>query len=240
VAPGAAVLDRHLVEPDPGDHPAQEPAVLGHRAQLRDDAPRHEPEVARLPLVGRARQALHQRVEAGCELALDQALVAPDAPRVDDVGARPRLRQHLGDELGRVLEIGVHQDHVVAARVVEAGRHRDLHAEIAAQLHEHDRFAAGDPGLDDLDAAVRRAVVDDDELVRDLRERSGHAVVQLREVVLLVQDRDDDGDDRSAHGALHTMPTETPAGRRPPRAMNAASPRIGNTSASLSGLGARS
>jgi hypothetical protein len=29
VAPGAAVLDRHLVEPDPGDHPAQEPAVLG-------------------------------------------------------------------------------------------------------------------------------------------------------------------------------------------------------------------
>ena len=30
-APGPPVLDRHLLEPDPGDHPAQEAAALGHR-----------------------------------------------------------------------------------------------------------------------------------------------------------------------------------------------------------------
>ena len=57
VASGAPVVDRHLLEADPGDHAAEEPAALVHRPDRLDHAARHEPEVACLALRRDARES---------------------------------------------------------------------------------------------------------------------------------------------------------------------------------------
>ena len=50
----------------------------------------------------------------------------------------------------------MHEHHVVAAGVVEAGRHGDLHAEVARQLHERRRSSsAARPALDDRQPSGR-------------------------------------------------------------------------------------
>ena len=61
--PGAAVVDRHLLEPDPRDHAAQEAATFRHAPDGVDHAARHQAEVACLTLVRHARDAPHERVE---------------------------------------------------------------------------------------------------------------------------------------------------------------------------------
>ena len=116
LASRAAILDGHLLEADPGDHPAKEAAALRHAPDRVGHAPGHQPEVAGLALVRHAREASHHRVEAGGEQALDPALVAADAAREHHVGLLvARELQHVRDELRRVLEVGVHQHHVRAA-----------------------------------------------------------------------------------------------------------------------------
>jgi hypothetical protein len=120
-APGARVLDRDLVETDPGDHSAQEPSSLGHLLECVDHAARHEPEVARLALIRDLREAMHHRVEARRQRDLEPALVAADPPRIDHIGALARTRDHVRDQLRRILEVRVHEHRVLAPHVVDTG-----------------------------------------------------------------------------------------------------------------------
>ena len=96
----------------------------------------------------------------------------------------------------------MHQHDVVAAGVVEPGRHRDLHPEVARELDEHDALLARRELLDDRRRAVAGAVVDEDQLVRDALERRLHAAVELRQSVLFVED----GDHDRHRGEAHTRP----------------------------------
>ena len=50
--PGASVIDRDLLEADPGDHAAEEATPFRHATHCLDDAPRHESEVTGLSLIG--------------------------------------------------------------------------------------------------------------------------------------------------------------------------------------------
>ena len=83
--------------------------------------------------------------------------------------------------------------------------------------------------------AVARAVVDEHDLVRDAAQRLAHAAVELGEPVLLVVDGHDHGQRGRAHAGRHTIPIETPAGKRAPRPIAAASARIGSSSTRFSG-----
>ena len=69
------------------------------------------------------------------------------AHHVDDVGAVLPRRDHVRDQLGRVLEVGVEHRDGVAARVLEAGGERRLVAEVAREVDDAQaRVARGERG----------------------------------------------------------------------------------------------
>ena len=62
---------------------------------------------------------------------------------VGDVGTRPPTLQHLRDDFGRILEVGVHNDGGIAGRALQAGGNGDLMAEIAGEReYAHARIGA--------------------------------------------------------------------------------------------------
>jgi hypothetical protein len=112
---------------------------------------------------------------AADELALEipavDAAVAGVAGAGDDVGAGAGLdRDHLGDELGVVREVGVHDDDEVALgelQPVDVGR---AQAQLARARLQHDARGAVDllQLLGNVLRAIRGAVVDDDEFPIEL------------------------------------------------------------------------
>ena len=89
-----------------------------------------------------AREEVEQPVEGlSIEFSERSVGLAVDAVAVDDLVAVAPLRQELERHLGRMLQVRVHDDGSVAARVFQPGRDRQFLAEIAA---EGDR---GDPRL---------------------------------------------------------------------------------------------
>ena len=102
-----------------------------------------------------------------------------------------------------MLEIAVHHDHGIAAREVDPGGDRELMSEVAGELRDLEAWIA----LVHLDehqvAEVGAAVVDEDRLgvAVEAGEHRGQAALKLRQGLLLVVDRDDDGvgGGRNAH-----------------------------------------
>ena len=95
------------------------------------------------------------------EAALAPAFVADG---VHDLGAEAPLADQLGDQLGWVLEIGVDDDHRVAAGAVQPGGDRHLMAEVARQGDDADpRVGVGERRQLGV-RAVGRTVVDVDDL----------------------------------------------------------------------------
>ena len=70
------------------------------------------------------------------------------------------------DDLGRVLQVGVHHDDRAAGGVVEPGGDGDLMAEIARQLDEPIAPIGARLGFDHDRAGIVRSVVDEDRLAR--------------------------------------------------------------------------
>ena len=96
----------------------------------------------------------------------------------------------------------MHQHHVVAAGVVEAGRHRDLHPEVARELHERRRPARRPRAPRSAPAEPsRRAVVDVDDLVRRCPSSAARSRrCSSPQAVGLVEHRDHDRDGGAAVG----------------------------------------
>ena len=83
---------------------------------------------------------------------------------VDDVGALAPALDHLEDQLGRVLQVGVDHRDDVAGGVLQAGGERGLVAEVAGEMdHAHARVGGGEL-VEQLGRAVGGAVVDEHEL----------------------------------------------------------------------------
>ena len=140
-APGAAVLDRHLLEAHPGDHAAQEAAPLGHacarcrsRAATSAGSRRPGPGRARAPASASSRRS--RWPAARLTRLSSRPMRRANTTSASSSAARA---EHVRDQLRRVLEVGVHQHDVVAAGVVEAGRHGHLHAEVARELDQRRR-----------------------------------------------------------------------------------------------------
>lgn len=114
--------------------------------------------------VCRARRELAEEVPA-VDAALDIA-AARVAGAGDDVGVGLLLDlDHLRDEFRVVAEVGVHDNHKVAAGVLQAVDVRGAEAEFARARLEHDVLGAPEPLqlFGDLERAVRGAVVHDDD-----------------------------------------------------------------------------
>ena len=157
VAGVALVRDRRLAKADPHGHAAQEAAALGHRQQRVERAAVEQPEVAGVRLQVDLGELVEQLVEPRGGGELERGLAVALAPhRVDDVGALLPVLDHRGDELRRVLQVGVDHRHDVADRVLQPGGERGLVTEVARQVHDpHARVLRGDP-IEQLGRARRR------------------------------------------------------------------------------------
>jgi len=199
---GAVVLDPGLLVADPRDEAADEAVPLARVAQRADDAPAHQPEVAGVDGDRDVREPPDDAVEERGGEQLEAALAVPaPARRVDDVVAVAELGQEVVDELGRVLQVAVHQHDRVAARRVEPRRRRDLVAEVARE-RDHAQVGIAVGRVEQLlERGVAAPVVDQDQLVRGGRDaQSGDHVAdaaqELVDVVGLVEERNDDAERR--------------------------------------------
>ncbi len=139
------VAHRLLPEADPGREPAHEAVALWHGHEGVHHPPVQQPEIARVRGDVDRGQAADGAVEHGGGEQLEARLAGTFSPlRVDHLGALTPPRDEVGDDLGRVLQVGVDDDHGVAAGVVQAGGDGDLVAEVAREVdHAHARVTRG-------------------------------------------------------------------------------------------------
>ena len=111
------------------------------------------------------------------------------------------------DVLGRVLEVAVHRHDDLAAGAREARVHRRVLAEVPLEADDANPFVAPRGAPRALEAAVGRAVVDEDQLERVARrlERRARAPVELVQRPGLVQQRHDHGDTRVGRRQFHDL-----------------------------------
>ena len=121
-----------LAEADPAEHALRVALRLAQAAQGTDADGVQEAEVARVGLQGDARGVAEQGVEGGREPSAEEGLAAAGtAAGIDVVVALLPEAEHVGDQLGRMLQVGVHDHHAVAGDIVETGQHGSLFAIIA-------------------------------------------------------------------------------------------------------------
>jgi hypothetical protein len=121
---------------------------------------------------------------------------------------------HLRDDLGRILEIGVDHDHRGAASVIDTGAQRHLVAEVAREVDDADAVVAGHDALEELERAVGAAIVDVDDLeveVRQTVEGRAQAAMELLDPGFLLVHGRDDGDQRTIRGHAHSVSDGTVA-----------------------------
>ncbi|MPN43280.1 hypothetical protein SDC9_190839 [bioreactor metagenome] len=78
------------------------------------------------------------------------------------------MLDHLVDQSGRMLQVGVHDDDRIALRVGQARVHRGFLTEVAAETHVFDPRVTFVVGLHHLQRAVTTSVVDQDQFELDI------------------------------------------------------------------------
>ena len=127
--------------------------------------------------------------------ALQRGVLAVEPPAGHHVVALGEFVQQLRNVRGIVLQIAVEPDDDLTGREVDAGHHGGRLAEVAPKI---DHLEARIPGGYDFEIGFGRiaaAIVDEDHFVisADILQRSAHAFVQGKDIVLLVIYGDDDG-----------------------------------------------
>jgi len=186
------------------DDAAQEPVVLAIPDHLGDHLAVQEPEVADVARDLDGRQPRQQPVERVGRAALERRV--PPGTALGEGDARSRLPcvDQLEADLGRVLEVGVHDHDGVAGRSgVEPGGHRDLVTEVPGQRDHGDAVVVAAQPEQHIEGRVAAAVVDVDELevqVGPFGGRRDQGVVEDVEDVLLVVHRQHVGDQAAVGG----------------------------------------
>ena len=183
---------RDRIEADPGIQALHEAIALGQREQRVDDLAVHQAEIASAGWNVEAVGGVDQRVEHARAPALDARFArAVGAQGVDHLRTAAPGAQERGDRLGRVLQVGVHRQHHVAAGGLQAGHQCGLLAEIARQ-RQAAQSGLGSPGLEQRGGAVTAAVVDDDDfpVIGARGQQSLQLRQQQRQVRGLVKGRD--------------------------------------------------
>ena len=157
--------------------------IAAHHAALVRDPHRRDP--------------FAQLVDALREPSAPETVLTLDADRAHVVVALLQHLDQLADLLGRILQVRVERDHVLAARIGEARHHRRMLAEVGVeQNHAGLMRAALELPAQHRGRAVLAAVVDEHALVGEpeLVERGIEPLEQGVEHLLLVVDGDDDAE----------------------------------------------
>ncbi|GAA3489071.1 hypothetical protein GCM10018987_31540 [Streptomyces cremeus] len=188
---------------DPGENAFGEAVVLGEAEHGVDRPPGEQPEVADAVDEFHVDKSIHEAVVGTGGQGAGDAVARPGAAG-DDLVVSPYVQgDHAGDELGRVLEVGVHDDDRVAARVPQAGEHGRLLAEVAAEGDVPGAGVVTREGPEMAERFVTAAIVHVHEFKRDLegkggRERGdfpGHVRVESAHDFRLVETGHDEGDE---------------------------------------------
>ena len=193
------------LEADPGIEPFREPRPLAERAQHLDALPVDEAEIAGALREARFAEALEEAVEEARGVALQAGLAGTVRSLAVDhhVAFAPALDEFL-DHLGRMLEVGIHDDDGAPPRMVEARGDRDLLAEIARERDRADARIGRGLAADALQRIVAAAVVDEHDLPvgGDPVEDREDAPAQQIDVAALVMDGDDEADFGRSHAGV--------------------------------------
>ena len=158
----------------------------------------HQPEIAS---IGRqlhlAADPLHQPIKrvSGC-LFQPGFAGAGIALRIGNIKALAPGGDQIRDHLGRVLQIGVNHDHCLCpAGVIQAGRERNLLAEIAAEIEYGHTVILRLKAEHDGQRAILRPIIHIDHFPRrpDASQRCRQPRMELGQYLLLVISRDDNG-----------------------------------------------
>ena len=113
------------------------------------------------------------------------------AHSIGHVGAGFPLRNHRGDELRRVLQVGVDHDNNIPDGALQTGGGSGLLAEVARQVHHAHAAILGGQPVERLRGAIGAAVVDEDQLEGVVRQRGAGALDEGLDQRHLVVDRRD-------------------------------------------------
>lgn len=124
-----------------------------------------------------------------------QGLLDPD----DDLVSLAPFADHLADDEGRVLQIGVQRDDGIAPGVVKTGDEHRLVAEVPAHQQPVDARVHLMQRTDQRLGSVGAAVVHKENLPGgDLIQRFSHRLQEPRDTLFLVEDRHHQGNPRQA------------------------------------------
>jgi len=158
-------------------------------------APADEAEVACSIGEANIHELIHQTVVQARNALADHGLLGSGPLRYDLVPPVAAVRQHLGNEFWRVLEVGVHDDDELARGHSEPGKHGRFLAEVARETKSaHMRVRSSELTCDPA-GSVATSVVDEDEFPRvDMSvQLIADACVEQRERRLLFVAGNDDG-----------------------------------------------
>jgi len=181
--------------------------TFAHLRERIDDAPAHQPKIAGIERDIDLRQPADEPIKQPRRDALEEPLpFARAADRVDDVIPFAPFGDEVDDQLGRILQVAVHQDHRVAARRLEPGGRGELVPEVARQVDDDELAHRPRDPAQCGERPVRAPVVDEDELVLGAALDALHdprdAPRKLFDVPFFVVHGDDDAD----HGCGASSP----------------------------------
>jgi hypothetical protein len=140
--------------------------LLGHRHQHIEGAPVHDPEVACISRNLDVDQGTEQTVKQARRRLLEPGLAGARPPlAVDDIAAIVHACHHRGQQLGRVLQIGVNDEDSFARTHGQAGRQGKLMSIVARQIDADNATVGQAESSDSGPCGVPRTVVDENDLV---------------------------------------------------------------------------
>ncbi|ERJ33212.1 hypothetical protein L810_4649 [Burkholderia sp. AU4i] len=169
---GTRVFDDLGAIADPCEQAFHETPPLGQRAQRVDDLAVHQPEIADvLGHLDFGEAVVHAVVERGGHALHQRIAHAVGALRGDDLGTGEPAFDHRGDQGGRILQVGIDQDHGGAGGFVDAGGERGFLAEAPGEIDDAHARVAGRDVDQPVQRVVAAAVVDADDLETDRIDR---------------------------------------------------------------------
>ncbi len=230
-----AVAEADRVEADPGEDPLREAVALRQGQDALHRPPGQQAEVPRPVEEFHVHAAADDRVVGVAECAADHALPPAVATRDDLVVAVPVQFEHAGDELGRVLEVGVHDHHGVTARHAETGEHRGFLAEVPAERRVMGPFVLRGERIEKQSCAVETAVVHvaDLEGLSEAFEDGEQDRVERPDALGLVEAGHDDRQVRAGHTTPPGFDSDRSASPPPPIQGCGASPYAPNARAAV-------
>jgi hypothetical protein len=190
-------------EPDPRPQAGKETVALGQLVKRVDGGAPEHAKGASLRLDRVIGQPAENRVKQIEARATQPSVGARAARRAHYFGAVAPRGDERGDDFGRVLQIRVHRhDGICAARVCEASGERGLEAEVARELDELEARVARRLRADERGGIIATAVIDEHGAPGAVAlriEQRGEPREQVGQHRVLVEHRDDDGDDGGGH-----------------------------------------